>query len=85
MSSFSKFHQAVKALALFTFCASLIFLCQPVQAADQIADINDALSQIGEGVLFWVFILLVVILVCAFHDGKSRDSRDDDPSNKRPD
>lgn len=85
MSSFSQLHQLVKTSALFTLCASLILLCQPARAADQIADINDALAQIGEGAILWVFILLVVILVCAFHDGKARDSRDDDPRNKRPD
>jgi hypothetical protein len=85
MSSFSKFHQLVKASALFMLCASLTLFCLPARAADQIADINGALAQIGAGVIFWVLILLVVILVCAFHDGKSRNSRDDDSPTKRPD
>jgi hypothetical protein len=88
MSSFLKIHELVKAAALFVLSASLSCLCLPALASDQLTDINTALSDVGIGVLEWVFILLVVILVCAFHDGKSRNSQDDnpqDPGAKRPD
>jgi len=88
MSPFLKIHELVKAVALFTLYATLCCLCLPAQAADTLTDVNQALSQIGEGVLVWVFILVVVIMVCAFHDGKSRDSQDEDTRDsrdKRPD
>lgn len=87
MSSFFRMYKVVKA-ALFTLFVSLLCLSLPARAADQLADFNKTLSNAGIDVLFWVFVLFVVITVCAFHDGNSRDSENDDSRdfrNKRPD
>jgi hypothetical protein len=71
-----------KAAALFSLSSTLFLTSLPARASDQLADLDKTLSTIGTGVMEWVFILFVVIMICAFHDGKSRRSQENDLQRK---